>query len=67
MVVRALKKVTLTVTKKLRGFKQDAPGSPDYWNSTESYSLDSLHKDLFFLKTEHSWNKGQVSLILRNN
>jgi hypothetical protein len=59
------KNVTLTVAKKLRGFKQDAPGSPDYQNSTVLYSLDNLHEDSSFLRTGHPWNKGQLSLFLK--
>ena len=29
--------------------------------------MDNLHNHLFFFNTEHSWNKGQLILILRND
>ena len=57
----------LTVTKKLRCFKENAPGSSYYWKPIVLYSLDSLHTDSSFLKTGHPWNKGQLSLTVRNS
>lgn len=52
--------LTLTVTKKLRRFTENAPGSPYYWKFTVLYSLGSLHTDSSFLKagtpgTKVSW------------
>jgi hypothetical protein len=59
--------VTLRVTKKLRCFKEDAPGNSYYWKFAVLYYLGSLHTDLSFIKPGHPWNKGHLSLTLRNN
>lgn len=53
--------------KEIETFKEDVPGSPYYLKSTVLYSLDSLHKDSSFVKTVHSWNRGQLSVTLRSN
>jgi hypothetical protein len=58
--------ITLKVTKKLRCFKEDAPGNSYYWKYAVLYSLGSLHTDLSFIKPGHPWNKGHLSLTLRN-
>jgi len=55
------------VTKKLGRFEEDAPGSSYYWKSIVLYSLGSLHTHSSFLKTGHPWNKGQLSLTVRNS
>jgi len=34
--------------------------------SSVYYFMDNFH-NLFFFNTEHSWNKGQLILILRND
>jgi len=71
--VEKKKQVTLTLTKKLEVWKillivqQYLGPSGARIKSSVYYFMDNFHKHLFFFNTEHSKNKGQMILILRND